>query len=201
MCWTPASPGPGAPLAWCLPSHPSVDTGPLMRGLQTLAPGAHPSLFGLGLPLLGGAAARLPSSPPTRWSRVARAQLGTQRKAGERQGRVSRLPSVGSWGGSRNRAQGLKSGPRAFQSAGSGLALRAGPDPRGQAASDPQERWLSARGTSALGSQSRPPSPLSGTQLAPAPERRHRGCRVNGSNARPTLCPWGPQTGTPGSAV
>ena len=40
-----------------------------------------------------------PSPPPTRWPGVARAQLGTQRKAGERQGRVSRLPSVGSWGG------------------------------------------------------------------------------------------------------
>lgn len=56
-------PGPGAPLAWCLPSHPSVDTGPLMRGLQTLAPGAHPSLFGLGLPLLGGCCRPPPHRP------------------------------------------------------------------------------------------------------------------------------------------
>ena len=56
-------PGPGAPLAWCLPSHPSVDTGPLMRGLQTLAPGAHTSLFGLGLPLLGGCCRPPPHRP------------------------------------------------------------------------------------------------------------------------------------------
>ena len=49
---------------------------------------------------------------------LARAQLGAQRKAGEREGKVSKLPRVGSWGG-------LGTGPkvwnqdlRTFQSAG-----------------------------------------------------------------------------------
>ena len=96
------------PRAGLLPSWPrgpscsSVDTGPLVRGLRTPAPGDHPSLFGLGLPLLGGHRRPPPHCPHPLGGPDALGQdLAGAREKGWRVGgeAVQTVPSVGSCGG------------------------------------------------------------------------------------------------------
>lgn len=127
---------------------------------------------------------------------LARAQLGAQRKAGEREGKVSKLPRVGSWGG-------LGTGPkvwnqdlRTFQSAGV-AAPTEGRAPTLEARLPPIPRRaesLSARGMSC--SESHPPSPQSGPPQRVALTE----CRVNGSDVLLLFAPGALRQGPPGPA-